>query len=157
MSETFPVVVNAERLAQMIAHRACCGVEHDTANGKLHGCCVVCGVPWPCEYAGPTPTALEPVKVPDGFAIQPTGLGTILIAYRDGSGVEVRDEHTPLHGIAGVMLYKLASALLTADELRPAEPMAKHWRQAMIDELDVGEYAYELIEQRARELAKGGA
>lgn len=45
-----------ERAAQMIAHRACCGVEHDPQNGKLHGYCVVCGVPWPCEYAGPKPS-----------------------------------------------------------------------------------------------------
>jgi hypothetical protein len=42
-----------ERTAQLIAHRACCGSEHDPANGKLHGYCVVCGVPWPCEYAKP--------------------------------------------------------------------------------------------------------
>lgn len=53
--------VDPERLAQMIAHRACCGTEHDPATGKLHGCCVVCGVPWPCDYVGrhpasPTPT-----------------------------------------------------------------------------------------------------
>jgi hypothetical protein len=40
-----------ERTAQLSAHRACCGTEHDPANGKLHGYCVVCGVPWPCEVA----------------------------------------------------------------------------------------------------------
>jgi len=45
-----------ERTAQITAHRACCGVEHDPANGKLHGCCVVCGVPWPCEYSGNPPS-----------------------------------------------------------------------------------------------------
>ena len=44
-----------ERTAQCIAHRACCGGEHDPANGKLHGFCVVCGVPWPCEYVGTKP------------------------------------------------------------------------------------------------------
>lgn len=44
--------VDVERVAQLIAHRACCGTEHDPLNGKLHGYCVVCGVPWPCEYAG---------------------------------------------------------------------------------------------------------
>lgn len=37
--------------AAYAAHRACCGTEHDTANGKLHGYCVVCGVPWPCVVA----------------------------------------------------------------------------------------------------------
>jgi hypothetical protein len=41
-----------ERVAQLIAHRVCFGEEHDPANGKIHGYCVVCGVPWPCEYAG---------------------------------------------------------------------------------------------------------
>ncbi len=52
-----------ERIAQITAHRGCCGSEHDPANGKLHGYCVVCGVPWPCAYAGKppevTPTASE--------------------------------------------------------------------------------------------------
>lgn len=39
------------KIASAIAHRACCGTEHDPQNGKLHGYCVVCGVPWPCETA----------------------------------------------------------------------------------------------------------
>lgn len=46
-----------ELTAQIAAHRGCCGTEHDPANGKLHGYCVVCGVPWPCEYAGKPPRA----------------------------------------------------------------------------------------------------
>jgi hypothetical protein len=46
-----------ERTAQIAAHRACCGTEHDAANGKLHGYCVVCGVPWPCDYAGKPPSS----------------------------------------------------------------------------------------------------
>ncbi len=41
----------SERVAVLVAHRACCGNEHD-AISKFHGYCVVCGVPWPCEYAG---------------------------------------------------------------------------------------------------------
>jgi len=41
-----------ERTAQLIAHRACIGAEHDPAAGKLHGYCVVCGIPWPCAFAG---------------------------------------------------------------------------------------------------------
>ena len=41
-----------ERTAQLIAHRVCCGSEHDPTQGKLHGYCIVCGVHWPCEYAG---------------------------------------------------------------------------------------------------------
>jgi hypothetical protein len=51
-----------ERVAQITAHRACCGTEHDAANGKLHGYCVVCGVPWPCEYAG-TPPAKRTIDI----------------------------------------------------------------------------------------------
>ncbi len=38
-------------LVAATAHRAYCGSEHDPTNGKLHGYCVVCGVPWPCETA----------------------------------------------------------------------------------------------------------
>lgn len=41
----------AERIAQLTAHRACGNQEHDAANGKLAGFCVVCQVPWPCEIA----------------------------------------------------------------------------------------------------------
>lgn len=40
-----------KNLAAALAHRACCGTEHDPTQGKLHGYCVVCGVPWPCETA----------------------------------------------------------------------------------------------------------
>lgn len=32
-------------------HRDCCGTEHDPERGKIHGCCVICGVPWPCSEA----------------------------------------------------------------------------------------------------------
>lgn len=55
-----------ERTAQLLAHRGCCGTEHDPTNGKLHGCCVVCGVPWPCEYAGKPPA--QDAKVADALA-----------------------------------------------------------------------------------------
>lgn len=48
-------VVDPERVAQLIAHRACGGNEHDGMS-KFHGNCVVCLVPWPCEYAGKPPT-----------------------------------------------------------------------------------------------------
>lgn len=46
-----------ERIAQIIAHRVCIAAEHDPGNGKMHGCCVVCAEPWPCEYAGKPPTS----------------------------------------------------------------------------------------------------
>lgn len=42
---------HAELVAQFTAHRACTGAEHDVTAGKIHGCCVVCGVDWPCDYA----------------------------------------------------------------------------------------------------------
>ena len=69
-----------ERVAQLTAHRACCGAEHDPQRGKLHGCCVVCGVPWPCAYAGVPPSnadvfpAIEDVlaKHCRGFIDRPT-------------------------------------------------------------------------------------
>jgi hypothetical protein len=51
--------VRAERVAQLIAHRACCSSEHDPAKGKLHGYCVICGVPWPCAYAGTPPSGVD--------------------------------------------------------------------------------------------------
>ena len=38
-------------IATAAAHRICCSEEHDPANGKLAGFCVVCGLPWPCETA----------------------------------------------------------------------------------------------------------
>jgi hypothetical protein len=40
-----------EMLVSAIAHRVCCGTEHDPLRGKIHGYCVVCGVPWPCDTA----------------------------------------------------------------------------------------------------------
>lgn len=58
-------------LASATAHRACCSEEHDPQNGKLHGCCVVCGVPWPCDTARAfldasqpaTPDVVRPVQI----------------------------------------------------------------------------------------------
>lgn len=38
-------------IASAVAHRVCTGVEHDAQNGKLHGCCVICGISWPCPTA----------------------------------------------------------------------------------------------------------
>lgn len=40
-----------ERVAVLIAHRQVGNQEHDAQNGKLAGYCVVCQIPWPCEYA----------------------------------------------------------------------------------------------------------
>lgn len=38
-------------VAAALAHRAAISEKHDPSQGKLHGCCVVCGVPWPCDTA----------------------------------------------------------------------------------------------------------
>jgi hypothetical protein len=46
-----PAMPTPEMIAAAIAHRACCGSEHDTSMGKFHGYCIVCGVPWPCRTA----------------------------------------------------------------------------------------------------------
>ena len=50
-----------ERMAQIQAHRAIRGVEHDVATGRFHGDCFVCGVPFPCEYVGLPP---KPITAP---------------------------------------------------------------------------------------------
>ena len=52
-----------ERIAQLTAHRVCCGIEHDPSKGKLHGFCVVCGVPWPCEVARTPQRAVDEATV----------------------------------------------------------------------------------------------
>ena len=51
IAELLAVIKNQNKIAAATAHRACCGSEHDPENGKLHGYCVVCGIPWPCETA----------------------------------------------------------------------------------------------------------
>jgi hypothetical protein len=38
-------------IAAATAHRACHSAEHNAEQGRLHGYCIVCGVPWPCETA----------------------------------------------------------------------------------------------------------
>lgn len=43
--------VHNGNLATVLAHRACCSEEHNPLEGKIHGYCIVCGVPWPCETA----------------------------------------------------------------------------------------------------------
>lgn len=43
--------VHNGNLAAAQAHRVCGSAEHDPQQGKLHGYCVVCLIPWPCETA----------------------------------------------------------------------------------------------------------
>lgn len=55
--ELKPEISVNERVAQLIAHRACGNQEQDAENGKLSGYCVICQVPWPCEIAKPQCTS----------------------------------------------------------------------------------------------------
>lgn len=48
-----------DQIAEIQAHRACHSAEHDPANGNIHGYCIVCGVPFPCDYVGKPSRDLE--------------------------------------------------------------------------------------------------
>lgn len=50
MNETTHTASNSD-LAAALAHRPCHSHEHDPFNGRVHGYCMVCGIPWPCETA----------------------------------------------------------------------------------------------------------
>jgi hypothetical protein len=50
-AEAAPQPPEQHLLTAALAHRACHSAEHDPLNGKLHGYCMVCGVPWPCDTA----------------------------------------------------------------------------------------------------------
>lgn len=76
-----------ERSAQLSAHRVCIGLEHNPTEGKLHGYCVVCGAPWPCEYAGNPPT-----DNPGLASQQPNGALDTLVN-------EIRSLKQQLHGM----------------------------------------------------------
>jgi hypothetical protein len=124
VSEPFPVLVDAERVAQMIAHRACCGSEHDPANGKLHGCCVVCGVPWPCDYVGPKPpTAREPGKVTEEMVRR---FGAAFDQSVDDQYAQANRE-----GVSRIFRREIAiRAALETLATQPAEPGVAHWKHA---------------------------
>jgi hypothetical protein len=70
----------SERVAQIQAHRAIRGVEHDGTTGKFHGDCYVCGVPFPCEYVGAPP---RPQAVAQGLDANTV----ILAAVREAQAV----------------------------------------------------------------------
>ena len=53
------MLTDGERVAQLTAHRATHAAEHNPSQGRIHGYCIVCGVPWPCEYAGKPPRELS--------------------------------------------------------------------------------------------------
>ena len=38
-------------------HRAVHSAEHDPPHGLIHGYCILCGVPYPCDYIGEPPAA----------------------------------------------------------------------------------------------------
>ena len=74
-----------ERTAQLIAHRACCSEEHNPAQGKLHGYCVVCGVPWPCEYAGKPPSDQQQVEITEVLSLK-DWLADLLVSRAEQRG-----------------------------------------------------------------------
>ncbi len=87
-----------ERVAQLIAHRVCCGTEHDPASGKLHGQCVVCGVPWPCAYAGDPPApkvAVIGISHRDWAAAWDALRKNLVVLGYDPSVQDVLDDHDP--------------------------------------------------------------
>ncbi len=84
-----------ERVAQILAHRACCGVEHDPSNGKLHGFCVVCGVPWPCAYAGPPQDVVS-----DPIVDAPEALGPV-----EHGACDCCSEMVPLDDLSDLIAY----------------------------------------------------
>lgn len=43
--------VHNGNLAAVLGHRACGSAEHNPQEGKIHGYCVVCLIPWPCDTA----------------------------------------------------------------------------------------------------------
>ena len=43
--------IDENKLVSAATHRPCHSAEHDPNNGKIHGWCMVCGIPWPCETA----------------------------------------------------------------------------------------------------------
>jgi hypothetical protein len=92
-------------VAAAMAHRACCGAEHDPQNGKLHGCCVVCGVPWPCDTAkhflrgSPNETRTDPALLKAAAQVDQRhaelmekALKDLVFAARTSGGVAGRDE-----------------------------------------------------------------
>ena len=91
-----------ERIAQITAHRVCIGLEHDPANGKLHGHCVVCGVPWPCSYAGSPGGTTEPSEgeLADRFAFA-SGYGCGWADRRDGNPMDPASAFQRLVGSLG--------------------------------------------------------
>jgi len=61
MTDT-PSSPSSERVAQLLAHRACHAAEHNPEQGRIHGYCRVCGIPWPCAYAGTPPSEIAPTR-----------------------------------------------------------------------------------------------
>jgi len=92
-----------ERIAQITAHRACCGTEHDPLNGKLHGDCVVCGVPFPCEYIGKPRLIFLPLE-------------SDVLTVRDSFAIAALAHFHPEHSteIAALNAYRTADAMLKA-------------------------------------------
>lgn len=108
-------------------------------------------------------TAQDVVTVPYGFKFKRLPPGEIVVSHKDGSGVVVSNSYDPKTGIAGVVLYKLADAMLAA---APAQPQAEvpgwAWKQAINNpdrDSESGDLLNDAdsIESRAREIAAAQA
>jgi len=78
-----------DRIAVIQAHRATHAAEHDPANGKLHGYCIVCGVPFPCAYVGEPPASPPEIRA----ALGRSGEGDSHVAHRGKNAVDAVIEH----------------------------------------------------------------
>ena len=132
-----PVADLTERTAQLIAHRVCCGTEHDPANGKLHGYCVVCGVPWPCEYAGCR------VAPPDSLAVAQALKQAEQECYRERDKADAGEWQDASgsawalgFGFACNLLGKRIRALIPSDLVAEALPTAQALEKAESPEQD---------------------
>lgn len=97
-----------ERVAQITAHRACCGSEHNVSIGKFHGCCVVCGVDWPCEYAGKPPLR-SPASVEEKVEkeFRPDWQAGFDAGFREGIERAARFVDTHQFGLKGSHIHQL--------------------------------------------------
>lgn len=122
--------------AACMAHRACCGTEHDPANGKLHGCCIVCGVSWPCDTAKSflvTPTSISVRHVGN----VPLRLIERLQKLRDTESTSIRDGQALTDTIELLMQRREATTQPNITALRTAvSHLMSHWdehRQCFVE------------------------
>lgn len=131
-----------ERVAQLTAHRACCSEEHNPEQGKLHGCCVVCGVPWPCAIAAPTQPELQELSdaASDVLAERQRQISI------EGWSPEHDDAHRGYELAIAAGCYAMYTLAYPAGDPPPNWPWEKSWWKPSKDRRD-----------RRRNLVKAGA